>query len=638
MSGTKKWTSTGHDSNAEEIDLSTIYEFLRCTKRANASGQEPAQDSHWLRTPKIEKPVSALCGFSRMHGDASPEIQDRIIDLLLEVGARYKLPYRDIAHLLLICKVESGFNPDAAALSNSAAGLGQYTDAMIKATSNASLSKARLSFALDLRAESVFDAERGTYALLLSYMRSKELAIANFGKEYENKLYLFHREGWSFNPTSEHLARSRLRELVQIIDSQILPFVSQLEKLLAANSQLSFKLITKDGQPCGNQPFLAVFPSKPSAVGLLPKVQGTARRAEFKFGTTDAMGCTQPICTPGLSEIVFLVLNRQYKELLSVAGCTGGQTGAEPDESMSSKIASDAAVTTTGLQKITHITNGAQVQLARTVQPHNGDYLGRHPLMGLVTTYLTEALNMKESAATAVVEHKRSHIVLPAASRAQRFGDYQSMVAIRTGVSLREIFDREKTAEVPHETVQANIKKQVEVASAGTGMVLQEGLLFPMACRPAESYRTGSRAFNSSRGNRRHAGCDLYAAVGTEIRAMADGVIVRCYPFYWKTDAIDVVHGNFVVRYGELAPRNEEEQKALAGLQIKRGDVIGKIGQLFEKEGVKHKHTMLHLEMYSTNVRPEKKEDQLSQPKSSPFERRHDLVDPSDTLDICKLS
>lgn len=617
--------------------MSTIYELLRCEKGAAYSESHLIQESHLVRTPIIEKPISALRGLSRIHGDASPEVQDRVIDILIEVGARYKLPYRDIAHLLLICKIESGFNPDTAAATTSAAGLGQYTDAMMMDVSQSAISKARLGFPIDLRPEYAFDAERGAYGILLSYMRSKELAITHFGSEYEKRLYLFHREGWSFRPTPERMAMEGPKETLQIIDRTILPLLGQLENLLTVNCELSFKLLTKDDQPCERQPFLAIYPSKPSALGLLAKVQGTAQEAKFVFGTTDETGCTPPICTPGLSEIVFLILNRNYKELLTVDASLCSAPVAEPDDNMNSKMASDAAMTSTGLRKITHIANASHVQPDRSFQPHTSSYLWRRPPMGLVVPYLKAALNMNENAASALVEHKRSHIVLPAGNRAQKYGDCNNQVAIRAGTTIGEISEREATTDVQHETKETDIKKKVEVVCAA-GKVLEEGLLFPLACRPLESYRSGPRAFNSSRGSRRHAGCDLYAPAGTEVRAMADGVIVRCYPFYWKTDAIDVVHGSFVVRYGEVAPRNEKEQKALSGMKVKRGEVIGKVGQLFESEGVKHKHTMLHLEMYSTNVRPEKEEDKLSQPKLSPFERRRDLVDPSDTLDRCKFA
>ena len=106
--------------------MSTLYELLRCKKGA-AYAEDKIKDWSFLHTkPAIDKPAGALAGNSRVHGDAPAAVQDRIIDMLVEIGARYKLSYRDIAHMLLICKLESGFNPDAAAGTTSAAGLERY--------------------------------------------------------------------------------------------------------------------------------------------------------------------------------------------------------------------------------------------------------------------------------------------------------------------------------------------------------------------------------------------------------------------------------------------------------------------------------------------------------------------------------
>jgi murein DD-endopeptidase MepM/ murein hydrolase activator NlpD len=125
--------------------------------------------------------------------------------------------------------------------------------------------------------------------------------------------------------------------------------------------------------------------------------------------------------------------------------------------------------------------------------------------------------------------------------------------------------------------------------------------------------------------------------VGTEVRAMADGIIVQCYEFYWGTDAIEILHGGIIVRYGEVERRSDTERGLLKKKYVRRGDVIGRVGQLINPNGSKHKDTMLHLEMYGTNVLPITPGNKLSQKQLRPFERRLDLVDPSDTLDKCTL-
>lgn len=617
--------------------MTTIYELLRCSKGTTYAGEQISSQSHLKLTPEIDKPAGALRGISRAHGHATPEVQDRVIDILLEIGARYKLSYRDIAHLLLICKIESGFNPDAAAGTTSAAGLGQYTSATIEEAAKAGMSKVRLGFCLNLAGSAVFDAEHGAFGVLLSYMKSKERAIKYFGNDYEQNLYLFHHDGWYFKPTPEKLAESGPKDALQIIQQSILPSLDRLEGLLSARCGVSFNLLAKDGEACSGQAFVAIYPSKPTAPGLLSKVQATAQKAEVVFGVTDSNGATPRISAPALSEIVFVILNRRYKDLLTVDACLGVESAVELDDDLPSKIAFDAAVTPTGQRKITHIANGSQVPADHSLQAYSGEFLRRRPPMEFVAAHLRLALNMAINAGPALVEHKRSHIVLPSGNRAQTHGGSDDVIAIRTGTSIEEIAEREKMTDVPHATAETKIKKKVEVASPKKDTVLAEGLLFPLAQRPSESYRTGARAFNSSRSGRRHAGCDLYAAAGTEVRAISDGTIIQCYDFYWGTDAIEINHGHFIARYGEIAPRGKKERAALGGTGVKRGEVIGKVGQLINGNGEAHKNNMLHFELYSTTASPLDPKGALSNKDSMPFQRRADLCDPSGTLDMCKL-
>jgi len=151
--------------------------------------------------------------------------------------------------------------------------------------------------------------------------------------------------------------------------------------------------------------------------------------------------------------------------------------------------------------------------------------------------------------------------------------------------------------------------------------------LFPFGVRPTASYNDGIRAFGTNRdgGARRHAGCDLYFPAGTPIRAMADGTVMRApYPFYDGTWALEVDHGGFVLRYGEIA---DPGNSISAGQQIARGQVIAHVGWL-----VKLKKSMLHLEMYSGTA-----DGSLTVRANRPYQRREDLMDPSEFLDIARL-
>lgn len=619
--------------------MSTIYEILRSHKGRPYKDSQIEDYSFLHRKPKIDKPAGALAGLSRIHGDVDPKVQDRVIDLLIEISARYKLPFRDIAHLLLICKIESGFNPDAAAGTTSAAGLGQYTKATVEEAAKSNISKKRLGFTLDLSGDYVLDAERGAYGVMLSYMIAKERSIKYFGKDYEKNLYLFHHEGWYFNPTDAHMKKAATKEVLGIVDSKILPYLDPLEKLLSKKTDVSFKLFTKDDKPYPDQPYLAIFPNTAGQVNKPAAVQGVAHKdVDFFFGKTDGQGKTKPVRTGGLSEVLFVILNKDYKDLLDVNSNKDTNTHVVEKNETLSKIAKENGTTVEELQKINHIANASQLEIGQKLVLHDADYLWRRPPMDLISPFLQKALNMNAAAAPAMVEHKRSHIVLPDGNAAQKHGDDENVVAIRGGSTGTQVSERKKEKDVAHKTVEEDIKKEVKKASLVVGTSLKDGLLFPLPIRPTEDYKDGARKFNSSRGSRRHAGCDLYAPVGTEIRAMADGVIIQCYPFYWRTDALEVDHGDFIVRYGEIAPRGKKEQEKLSGKVVKRGDVLGTVGQLYQSKKVKYKDSMLHLEMYGSNLSPLDSKHKLSNTKLKPFERRSDLVDPTPTLDKCVMT
>ena len=71
------------------------------------------------------------------------------------------------------------------------------------------------------------------------------------------------------------------------------------------------------------------------------------------------------------------------------------------------------------------------------------------------------------------------------------------------------------------------------------------------------------------------------------------------------------------------------------GKNLKRGDVIGSVGQLVKPNGEKYARTMLHLEMYS--IDKSTLTDRLTNPNRPPYQRRSDLIDPAPTLDKCVM-
>jgi murein DD-endopeptidase MepM/ murein hydrolase activator NlpD len=146
---------------------------------------------------------------------------------------------------------------------------------------------------------------------------------------------------------------------------------------------------------------------------------------------------------------------------------------------------------------------------------------------------------------------------------------------------------------------------------------------------PSQDWINGIRCFGARRsgGARAHAGCDLYAPVGTTIHAISSGTVtLGPYLFYAGTYALEIDHGGFLARYGEI------QQKALVktGDRVEAGQPIAKVGKL-----VGMKNAMLHLELYDKSVSGPltvKNKSTKRNAKGVPFMRRADLVNPTERL------
>jgi len=155
---------------------------------------------------------------------------------------------------------------------------------------------------------------------------------------------------------------------------------------------------------------------------------------------------------------------------------------------------------------------------------------------------------------------------------------------------------------------------------------------FPFPTLPAADWIRSPRAFASNRNNglRAHAGCDLYFEKGTWIYAIGDGTVTRGpYPFYCQTFALEVDHGDFLARYGEIQAKTTVKE----GDKVRAGQQIAKVGHLV---GIQVPSDMLHLELYDKSAsgpltitdtsRSKKRSDGIS------FMRRKDLIDPTPRL------
>lgn len=154
---------------------------------------------------------------------------------------------------------------------------------------------------------------------------------------------------------------------------------------------------------------------------------------------------------------------------------------------------------------------------------------------------------------------------------------------------------------------------------------------FPFPVAPQASWTSGARAFGSNRsgGRRAHAGCDLYFPQGTWIYAITDGIVTRGPEwFYAQTYALEVDHGDFVARYGEI----QANCPTRTGDRVVAGQKIARVGRLI---GISVPSDMLHLEIYDKSAsgpltvgaaQSARRHDGL------PYFRRKDLVDPTTFL------
>ena len=91
-----------------------------------ASPRKVAQHSHYFQP--IVDDGDGVTGRSRRWGDLSQEVQVQVVNRLVHESDEQRLSLLDTAFIMSVARLESGFNPDAAAASTSATGIGQFID------------------------------------------------------------------------------------------------------------------------------------------------------------------------------------------------------------------------------------------------------------------------------------------------------------------------------------------------------------------------------------------------------------------------------------------------------------------------------------------------------------------------------
>jgi murein DD-endopeptidase MepM/ murein hydrolase activator NlpD len=115
--------------------------------------------------------------------------------------------------------------------------------------------------------------------------------------------------------------------------------------------------------------------------------------------------------------------------------------------------------------------------------------------------------------------------------------------------------------------------------------------------------------------------------LGTILGAIASGTVtLGPYPFYDGTYALEIDHGTFLARYGEVQGNTLVQQ----GDQVNAGQPIARVGKLGSIT-----QSMLHLELYDKSEKGALTVKNAKTKKTDggiPFMRRKDLIDPTEKL------
>lgn len=415
-----------------------------------------------------------LRGNSRTTGDAEKEVQDAIIDMLITIAVRYSLNYKEISYILLTVKVESGFNPDAAAGTTSAAGLAQCKADFIKDA--LTQSEDILGFQLDLRNEEVFNAEKGCYAVIYSFLLNKSKVMESYTSdqsEYWEWLYLLHHDGAyslvKYLDGTRKKSKDGKKWALYITDR-----LSVVEGLLK-NTQVNtrFKLTTGDNTPFKNKSYIAAI--SPFPVLTCPNlVSDYEKSLVFIKGETDENGMTKSVSAIAGSEVVFTILADNYKELAKV---TVKKDTDESPENLTytvkkgdtlSFIAKRYSVSVEMIARLNKIHNVNLLRIGTIlkipVRKRNNGYISRYVSENTKKEIL-KSIGIENANTKAAIEYSRGHIALPKGSKSADSEKENNVIHIRTTTTDKSVARRSKKEPEKHETTPEGEAKKISVAN-----------------------------------------------------------------------------------------------------------------------------------------------------------------------------
>ena len=435
--------------------MSDLYEYLNAKKGKTYFDDQIKPFSLISLYPDIDT-SRKLRGNSRTIGDADKDVQDAIIDMIITIAVRYGLSYKEISYILLTTKVESGFNPDAAAGTTSAAGLAQGTVGFIKDA--LTQSEDILGFQLDLRNAEVFDAEKGCYAVIYSFLLNKSKVMESYTSdqsEYWEWLYLLHHDG--AYSLGKYLDGTREKsadgEKWALYITKHLSVVEGLLKNTEVNTK--FKLSTGNNTAFKNKNYIAAISPFPSLVSDYEKTLVLIK------GVTDENGMTESVNAIAGSEVVFTILADNYKEL---AKATVEKNTNEKHKTLTyivkkgdtlSAIAKKYSVSVEKLARINKIHNvnmlriGAKLKIPDSNKNHG--YVSRY-VSEQTKKEILKSVGVENANVKAAIEYSRSHIVLPKGSKSADSEKESNVIHIKTTTTDQSVAGRSKNEPEKHQT------------------------------------------------------------------------------------------------------------------------------------------------------------------------------------------
>lgn len=602
-----------------------LYEYLNEPK-GKAYRDSKIKSYSLLRIyPNVDS-TRKLRGNSRIIGDANTETQNAIIDMIISISARYSLSYKEISYILLTSKRESGFNPDAAAGTTSAAGLAQATAAFI---SDAKLwSKKILGFVLNLDETEVFDAEKGCFALVYSFILNKSKISKYFSINeinYWKWLYILHHDG--VNSLDQHMAgKHNISKDGNDVASYILEHLLKVENLLRSTQvSTSFKLSTNDGTPVANKNYVATVSL---AQGThCPSIVSTMKDPLIFFkGKTDGEGKTEATNTLAGAEIVFTILKENYKKL-AMSG--NADSSKQPPKEKSHKhksnsfpanannsttytvksgdtlsvIAKSHNTTTDKLANLNNLTNVNVLHIGQVLKlsnsPRDGsedsatiDYISRY-VPNDVKQAIIKYIGIENGNTKAAISYSRSHIALPKGSTSADVDKNKNVVHIKTTTKTESIKKKQKPPE-QHKTDDKGTSKPASASSEFEPVILPRSQI-SLALLSEKSLNT-LKAIMKKAGLHKVYISSTLRTPESQAGAMYDnmrtkGIKSQLKKGYYGANGIAVVQAG--VDAGGIAPEKSQEVKAA---------MVSKILE-FRKKGQKvSRHCVTETEFNKINV------------------------------------